>query len=85
MEDTIYAPSTAIGGAIAILRVSGEEAARVRELLSQDPTLHPREMTHAFLSLRGELLDDCMAVFFPKPRSYTGEDMLELHTHGGDS
>ena len=83
MEDTIYAPSTAIGGAIAILRVSGEEAARVCELLSHSPAEHPRELTHAILSLYGEMLDDCMAVFFPKPRSYTGEDMIELHVHGG--
>ena len=83
MEDTIYAPSTAIGGAIAILRVSGEEAVRVRERLSHDPTEHPRELIHALLLQNGEVLDDCMAVFFPAPRSYTGEDMIELHVHGG--
>ena len=83
MEDTIYAPSTAIGGAIAILRVSGEEAARVRERLSHDPAKHPRELIHALLLQNGEALDDCMAVYFPAPRSYTGEDMIELHVHGG--
>ena len=83
MEDTIYAPSTAIGGAIAILRISGEEAARTRELLSQDPTAHPRELLHAVLAQNGEPIDDCMAVFFPNPRSYTGEDMMELQIHGG--
>lgn len=83
MEDTIYAPSTAIGGAIAILRISGEEAARTRELLSQDPTAHPRELLRAVLAQNGEPIDDCMAVFFSKPRSYTGEDMMELHIHGG--
>jgi len=66
MEDTIYAPSSAIGGAIAIIRVSGAEADRVKLLLDRDPTQTPREMVHARLSLRGELIDDCMAVFFPR-------------------
>lgn len=83
MEDTIYAPSSAIGGAIAVLRISGEHAAHVRELLDCDPTVRPRELCHAILSQNGELIDDCMAVYFPAPRSYTGEDMMELNVHGG--
>ena len=83
MEDTIYAPSSAIGGAIAIIRISGEQAGRVSELLDRDPTKTPREMVHARLSLRGELIDDCMAAYFPAPRSYSGEHMMELNVHGG--
>ena len=83
MEDTIYAPSSAIGGAIAIIRISGEQAGRVSELLDRDPARTPREMVHARLSLRGELIDDCMAVYFPAPRSYSGEHMMELNVHGG--
>lgn len=83
MEDTIYAPSSAIGGAIAVIRISGGEAGRVSELLDRNPTNKPREMIHARLSQRGELIDDCMAVYFPAPRSYTGEDMVELNVHGG--
>ena len=83
MEDTIYAPSSAIGGAIAIIRISGSEAKRVRELLDRDPTNSPRELSHAKLSFQDDLIDDCMAVYFPAPRSYTGEDMMELNVHGG--
>ena len=83
MEDTIYAPSSAIGGAIAIIRVSGAEAEKVKLLLDRDPMQTPREMVHARLSLSGELIDDCMAVYFSAPRSYTGEDMIELNVHGG--
>lgn len=83
MEDTIYAPSSAIGGAIAIIRISGEQAARVGELLDRDPTQHPRQLLHARLTLREELIDDCMAVYFPAPGSYTGEHMMELNVHGG--
>lgn len=82
-EDTIYAPSSAIGGAIAIIRISGEMAAKTAALLDRDPTAHPREMIHTKLSHYGELIDDCMAVYFPKPRSYTGEHMIELNVHGG--
>ena len=83
MEDTIYAPSSSIGGAIAIIRISGEEAGNVKQLLDRDPTRHPREMTHVRLSQDGELIDDCMAVYFPAPNSYTGEHMMELNVHGG--
>lgn len=83
MEDTIYAPSTAIGGAIAIIRISGEEAPRTRLLLDRDPTAHPRELVHALLMQGGEMIDNCMAVFFPAPKSYTGEHMMELSVHGG--
>ena len=82
-EDTIYAPSSAIGGAIAIIRISGERAEEVCSLLDVDPTTRPRELIHARMTQRGELIDDCMAVYFPKPKSYTGEDMMELNVHGG--
>ena len=82
-EDTIYAPSSAIGGAIAIIRVSGEEATKVSLLLDRDPTAQPRELIHTKLSQNNVLIDDCMAVYFPKPRSYTGENMMELNIHGG--
>ena len=83
MEDTIYAPSSAIGGAIAIIRISGEEATRVCELLDRDPTQHPRQLMHTRLIHNEELIDDCMAVYFPAPGSYTGEHMMELNVHGG--
>jgi len=83
MEDTIYAPSSAIGGAIAIVRISGADAERVNTLLDRDPTKRPRELTHTRLIYRGELVDECMAVYFPAPGSYTGEHMMELNVHGG--
>ncbi len=83
MEDTIYAPSSAIGGAIAIIRISGEQAGRVSELLDRDPRARARELLHARLYHQNELIDDCMAVYLPAPGSYTGEDMMELNVHGG--
>lgn len=83
MEDTIYAPSSAIGGAIAVIRVSGDQARRVCDLLNRDITRQPRKLTYVKLQQNGELIDECMAVFSPAPGTYTGEDMAELNCHGG--
>ena len=80
--DTIFAPSTALGGAIAVLRISGPEACTAISALLHK-TLIPRMMTYAVMRENGEMLDACMAAWFPAPASYTGEDMLELHCHGG--
>ena len=82
--DTVFAPSTAIGGAIAVIRVSGgktrEIAARV---LDRDVTARPGMLRHVKILRGADAVDDGMAVFFKAPHSYTGEDMLELHCHGG--
>lgn len=82
--DTVFAPSSAIGGAIAIIRVSGERSRAIAETLLDKPVWEtPARMRHTRILLNGDLIDDCMAVFFKAPNSYTGEDMLELHCHGG--
>ncbi len=83
MEDTIFAPSSAIGGAIAVLRVSGPEARKTAALFDRDATKMPRRLVHACLYEDGELLDDCMCAFLPGPNTYTGEDTFEIHCHGG--
>lgn len=82
-EDTIFAPATALGGAIAVIRISGPRAADAVALLSADVTRTPRRMCVVRIGMDGETVDDGMAVFFAGPRSYTGEDMVELHCHGG--
>ena len=82
--DTVFAPSTAIGGAIAIIRVSGEQTRAIADTILDKPvTDRPNRMRHVRILRSGETVDDCMAVFFARPNSYTGEDMLELHCHGG--
>ena len=83
MEDTIYAPSSAIGGAIAVIRVSGDQARRVCDLLNRELTRQPRKLTYVKLQQNGELIDECMAAFLPAPATYTGEDMFEINCHGG--
>ena len=84
MNSTIYAPSSALGGAIAVIRVSGELTRQIcNTLLSRPVTDRPGRLVHCVIRENSEDIDDCMAVFFAAPHSYSGEDMLELHCHGG--
>jgi tRNA modification GTPase len=83
-DDTIAALATAPGiGALAIVRVSGVQARAIaRALTAREPT--PREATLVeFRDARGEPLDRGLVLWFPAPRSFTGEDVIELHCHGG--
>lgn len=83
---TIYALSTAHGRAgIAVVRISGKAARAVLEALCQGNMPAPR--VAAVRALRtpqtGEILDRGLVLWFPGPSSFTGEDMAELHVHGG--
>lgn len=83
MNDLIYALSTPVGGAIAVVRISGPGAGELLETVFTGRG-KPREMVYGrIVDELGETLDEVMAVFFPAPRSYTGEDMAELFLHGG--
>ena len=82
--DTIVAIATPPGrGAIGVVRVSGPTAARVaRALLGRCP--EPRHATLAtFREADGAAIDAGLALYFPGPQSFTGEDSLELQGHGG--
>ncbi len=82
--DTIAAVATAHGRAgIGVVRVSGRSlAAFARELIGQIPPA--RRATRAvFGDAHGAAIDDGVALYFPGPYSYTGEDVLELQGHGG--
>lgn len=83
--DTIYALGTGAGrAAIAIVRLSGPDTKATLEAMT-GRALAPRRATFAILrdSHSGEALDQGLALFFPAPRSVTGEDYGELHIHGG--
>ena len=83
---TIYALSTGPGvSGVAIIRISGPEASKVIKMLTGKQIPDPR-----VASLRkinnintSELLDEGIIIWFPGPESYTGEDMAEIHVHGG--
>lgn len=82
-SDTIVAIATPPGrGGIGIVRLSGAGLASVAQAL-MGRRLVPRLATHGiFLDASGAGLDDGLALYFPGPASYTGEDVLELHGHG---
>jgi len=84
MSDTIAAVATAPGrGGIGIVRVSGPGAGRIAEaLLGRVPPARRAEL-HRFRAADGDAVDEGIALFFPGPASFTGEDVLELQGHGG--
>jgi tRNA modification GTPase len=83
-NDPIVAIATAPGrGAVGIVRVSG---ARLAPLIAAicGRSLKPREATYLpFRDAGGGAIDQGLAIHFPAPHSYTGEDVLELQAHGG--
>ena len=83
-RDTIAAVATPAGrGGIGVVRVSGPGVRQIaKALLGELPP--PRHASYrTFHRPRGEALDRGIALFFPGPHSYTGEDVLELQGHGG--
>ena len=70
-------------GGVGIIRLSGPQLAPlVEQLLGQLPT--PRyALLSDFCTADGQLIDQGLALYFPTPHSFTGEDVLELHGHGG--
>ena len=83
-DDTIAALATAPGaGAIAVIRLSGAAARGIaRELTGRDPRPRIADL-HTFRDASGATLDRGLVLFFPGPSSFTGEDVVELHCHGG--
>ena len=82
--DTIVASATPPGiGGIGVVRISGDEAERIaRAMLGSLP--EPRTATYrSFANARGQKVDAGIALYFPRPTSFTGESVLELHGHGG--
>ena len=83
---TIYALSTGPGVAgVAIVRISGPEASEVIKLLTKSKIPVPRMATLRKIKNinTSELIDEGIIIWFPGPQSYTGEDMAEIHIHGG--
>jgi len=83
LPDTIVACATAAGrGGIAVVRVSGPQVpALAAGILGRLPQPRQAELT-AFRDGSGAAIDTGLALFFPAPHSFTGEDVLELHAHG---
>ena len=85
---TIYALSSGPGtSGVAIIRISGNEALNVIKLLTGKEIPTPRVATLRKINNinTSELIDEGIILCFPGPESYTGEDMAEIHVHGGKS
>ena len=83
-HDPIVAIATAPGrGAVGMVRVSGKDLSAVVAAVC-NKALQPRMATYLpFLDDQGAAIDKGLAIYFPAPHSYTGEDVLELQAHGG--
>ena len=84
LTDPIAAIATAPGrGAIGVVRVSAKDVRPIVDAVC-GRALKPREATYLpFLDAKREPIDQGLAIHFPAPHSYTGEDVLELQAHGG--
>ena len=85
--DTIVAPSTPFGhSGLAVVRVSGVGAIQILSKLSSRINFSNRLATLSTLNdLNGNLIDRCIVTVFYGPNSYTGEDVVEISTHGNPS
>ena len=81
--DTIAAIATASGkGAIGIVKISGAKTFDIAKLITRQ-NLSPRKAVYTrFSNVRGDIIDKGVAIYFKAPDSYTGEDILELQSHG---
>lgn len=84
MTDTIFALSSGSPpAAIAVIRISGSAAVEALRCLA-GPLPPPRKASYRILTGRdGEVLDRALILWFPGPATATGEDLAELHLHGG--
>lgn len=89
IDDTIAAISTPLGkGAIAVIRVSGPDAAAIagkvfRPVSGPLVNLTPRHASYGRFIADGKVIDDGIAVLYRAPNSFTGQDVVELSCHGG--
>ena len=91
LYDTITAISTPLGtGGVGIIRLSGSDCTRIiGEIFSKKPeektpiTLHPMRVHHGWIIENEHPVDEVIVLYFKSPNSYTGEDIAEIHCHGG--
>ncbi|MFV9838454.1 MAG: tRNA uridine-5-carboxymethylaminomethyl(34) synthesis GTPase MnmE [Aaplasma endosymbiont of Hyalomma asiaticum] len=82
--DTIFALSTPLGrSGVAVVRISGNKSLYALSLLGVREGIEPRVATCRMLyDQQGRPIDQAVVLYFPSPASFTGEDVVELQTHG---
>jgi len=81
---TIFALSTALGrSGVAVVRVSGKDAlSSLQSLCARHVKPRQAELVQLINPKTEQIIDDALVIWFPKPRSFTGEDTVEYHVHG---
>jgi tRNA modification GTPase len=86
MRDTIFALATAAGrAAVAVVRMSGPDAGTALAALAGRRPAPRKASVRKLRDGQGDVIDQALVLWFPGPGSYTGEDVAELHLHGGSA
>jgi len=88
MDTTIAAIATARGQAsVAVIRLSGKDAWNIAGTVfsRKKSQFKPGRFYHGWITDEGHILDEVLLLVFRGPNSYTGEDVIEIHCHGGDA
>jgi len=83
-NDTIFALSSASGkSGVAVVRISGDDLSPLFKRIVNKKEFEKRYAYFTnFRDDNGDLIDQCVAIFFAAPNSFTGEDVIEIHSHG---
>ena len=86
-QDTIYALSTPPGkSAIAVVRISGNKAFEyIKKISSSMPTKPNTSTLNKLITHTGDVIDQTITTYYKAPKSFTGEDMVEISMHGGNA
>ncbi|MCT4575545.1 MAG: tRNA uridine-5-carboxymethylaminomethyl(34) synthesis GTPase MnmE [Alphaproteobacteria bacterium] len=83
MENIYAISSGATKAGVCVIRISGPEAEKSLQVLTNKPLPQHRMASVRYLYDNEELLDDALVIYFESPKSFTGENVVELHIHGG--
>lgn len=82
--DTIAAIATPIGtGGVGVIRISGDKSFEIAEKIYSKQNLKAGEISHGWILDNDKKIDEVLILPFKNPNSYTGEDIIEIHCHGG--
>lgn len=82
--DTIAAISTPLGtGGVGIIRISGDKSFEIISKIFSKPNLKAGNIAFGEITDEGKIIDEVLVLPFKSPKSYTGEDVIEIHCHGG--
>ncbi len=82
--ETITAIATPIGtGGVGVIRISGEKSFQIAEKIFSGKNLVPGHIAHGWIVDGDVKIDEVLVLPFKAPKSYTGEDVIEIHCHGG--